>query len=72
MSDGLSAVSGCAEQGDAAGRTGEKAAQTLRDETKDLFAGGASLEKASEFADLGDFGSLLAGIVEESADSLVR
>jgi len=30
------------------------------------------MEKASEFADLGDFGSLAAGVIEQATDFLVR
>ena len=65
-------VLGDAEQGDATGGTRKQAAQALRHEAKDFFPGGAGLEEASKFADLGDFGSLAAGIVEQATDLLVR
>ena len=64
-------VRGSAEQGDAAGGAGKQPAQALRDEAKDLFARGAGLEQTAEFADLSDFVSLAAGIVEQAADFLM-
>src|SRR6202051_266347 len=72
LGDGLKAVSGTAQQGDGARCSWKQTAQALRDEAKDFFPGGAGLEEASEFADLGNFGSLAMGIVKQETDFLVR
>ena len=46
----------------------EKGAQALGDEAEGLFLRGAGLKEAAEFADLGNFLSLAAGIVEQCFD----
>ena len=69
--DGLDPVPGGAAQCDATRSAGKQTAQTLRNEAKDFFPGGAGLEQASEFADLRDFVSLAAGIGEQASDFLV-
>jgi hypothetical protein len=69
--DGLDAVLGGAKQRDAAGSAGKQTTQALRDEAKNLVSGSAGLKETPEFADLGDFGRLAAGIGEQATDLLV-
>src|SRR5271166_3159785 len=69
--DGLDPVSRFAEQRDGTGSALKQAAQAFGSEAKDLFPRGTGLKDASEFADLGDLGSLAAGIVEQTSDLLV-
>ena len=66
--DGIDAISGGAEEGDGAGGAGEQTAQAFGDEAKDFFAGSADLKQATEFADLGNFGGLATGMVEQVSD----
>src|ERR1700690_896169 len=68
----LEARFGGGEKGAGTGGGRKETAQALRDEAKDLLTGGASLEQASEFADLRDFSGLAPGVLEEVADSFVR
>src|SRR5260370_23666557 len=69
---GREAVFRGGEQRDGAGGAWKQTAQALRNQAKDFFAGSAGLKEASEFANLSNFGSLAAGIVEQVTDLLVR
>ena len=69
---GLEAVFRGGEQRDGAGGAWKLTAQALRNQAKVFFPGGAGLKEASEFANLSNFGSLAAGVVEQVTDLLVR
>ena len=68
--DGLDAVPGFAAQCDATRSAREQTAQALGNEAKNFFTRGASVEEASQFADLGDFRGLAVGVGEQAADLL--
>lgn len=68
----MEAVPGRAEQRHAAGEAGKEATQALWNQPKDLFANGAGVQDAAEFADLSDLGGLPAGIFKQAANSPMR
>jgi len=72
LSDRFEVVLGGAQECDAARCPGKQTPQTLRNKAKHFFLGCAGVKQASQFADLGYFRGLAAGVVQQAADFLVR